>query len=709
MVTSPSAASGSIEVPAGTSGGTGVREPSVIVDEAALGLPPGSVVTTEPSTPRATASAPQTDVDWSHMRVEYDRDPAGNITGSRLVYDHNGKSYPVDFNPQVNSFDASAPAGPGPFAGQVGMPNYRHAPTTLADGTVVQHPPEFKPEAYITTTPAEGGFGVRVGPGGAWMDHTFRTQAEADAYMRTVAHGDPTTGTPASTREDIRDRSALPVGWAPDASGKVWPGNPVDRIGVHPLPPHMPQIFSQVAPQPEGDPGIAPGRVYPGGGPQVQIPKGIVHPGSVPVTSEPIRSGGSTPPPGGAAPPMMATRPVSAPAPSRTPTLPGVGPVTASRPLGGVSGLQSFASESARSRATSATTIPGPAQGGGAATGAPGDTMRTSQGAPAEEASTAEQVGQLFLPQLFGPEGQPQTAEQRAAANNAHFTGDNRAPEGVERVNPEYPEPPGTPQQLAQIQTEISNLLAARARTERAERNMTAQEAKHRAGEAPVQQAIDDTGAGVSASRAHEQSVARRAQANQEQQQRQQQGAGLVSGYPSRAAGLTAITLPLAVFEGFTRFASILPGDAGDAMARMNADARRLQDAFAQMAATMLTQEETQPARQADLQGDQQRLQTTDAQAADSSSQLVEAAQGAKELQRANQEKLSDATQAKQEASQQKAELGDAATQKQEQAQTLSTQLEAWAPAHKGARDTAVHETEQRLQQEGYVVLPRNS
>ena len=661
----------------------GAREPSVIVDEAALGLPPGSVVTTEPSMPRPTASGPQTDVDWSHMRVEYDRDPAGNITGSRLVYDHNGKSYPVDFNPQVNSFDPSAPPGPGPFAGQVGMPDYRHAPTTLADGTVVQHPPEFKPEAYITTTPAEGGFGVRVGPGGAWMDHTFRTQAEADAYMRTVAHGDPATGTPASTREDIRDRSALPVGWAPDASGKVWPGNPVDRIGVHPLPPHMPQIFSQVAPQPEGDPSIAPGRVYPGGGPQVQIPKGIVHPGSVPVASEPIRSRGSTPPAGGAAPPGMAARPAGAPAVSRTPPVSSAGPAAGLRPLGGVGGLQSLASESARSRAT--------------------------QGPPAAAPSTAEQVGQLFLPQVFGPDGQPQTPEQRAAAHNAHFTGDNGAPEGVERVNPEYPEPPGTPQQLAQIQTEIANLLAARARTERAERNMAAQEAKHRAGEAPVQQAIDDTSAGVSASRAHEQSVARRAQANQEQQQRQQQGAGLVSGYPSRAAGLTAITLPLAVFEGFTRFASILPGDAGDAMARMNADARRLQDAFAQMAATMLTQEETQPARQAELQGDQQRLQTTDAQAADSSTQLVEASQGAKELQRANQEKLSDATQAKQEAAQQKAELGDAATQKQEQAQTLSTQLEAWAPAHKGARDTAVQETEQRLQQEGYVVLPRNS
>lgn len=330
--------------------------------------------------------------------------------------------------------------------------------------------------------------------------------------------------------------------------------------------------------------------------------------------------------------------------------------------------------------------------------------------APQAAPSTAEQVGQLFLPQVFGPEAGPQpTAEQRQAAHNAHFTGDNQAPEGVERVNPAYPAPPGTPQQLEQIQTEITNLLAARARTEQAERRMAGQEAKHRAGEAPIQQAIDDTAAGVSASQAQQQSVARHAAANQEQQSRQQQGAGLVSGYPSRAAGLAVLTVPLGIFEGFTRYASILPGDAGDAMARMNADARRMQDAFGQMAATMLTQEEAQPARQGELQGDQQRLQTTDAQASDSTSELGEAAQGAQELQRANQQKLGDATQAKEEAAQQKVELGDAAAQKTEQAQTLSAQLEAWAPAHKGARDEAVQETEARLQEEGYVVLPRSS
>jgi hypothetical protein len=143
-------------------------------------------------------------------------------------------------------------------------------------------------------------------------------------------------------------------------------------------------------------------------------------------------------------------------------------------------------------------------------------------------------------------------------------------------------------------------------------------------------------------------------------------------------------------------------------MARMNADARRMEEAFGQMAATMLTQDQAQPTHQAELQGDQQRLQTTGTQASDSSSQLVEASQGATQLQRANQEKLRDATQAKEEAVQQKVELGDAAAQKQEQATTLSTQLEGWAPAHKHARDEAVHETEERLHQEGYVVVQKS-
>ena len=533
------------------------------------------------------------------------------------------------------------------------------------------------------------------------MDHTFATEAEAAEYARTVAHGNPATGTAPSTEADIRDRSALPVGWPPDKSGAVWPGNPVDNINVHPLPPNMPRIFSQVAPQPEGDPAAGAGRVYPGGGPQVQIPKGVIHPGSVPVASYPIPRSGFPPPAGGSFTPVPPGHPSQGGGAPRTPTLPGIGPAG-----------RTSAALGSTARVASATAQV--AAGGGVTTGAttPGSDTRppatvadsTIAAVSPTGPSTAEQVGALFVPQLFGPQGEAPTHEQQVAAHNAHFTADNRAAEGVERVNPAYPEPPGTPQQLAQIQTEISNLLAARARTEQAEQRMAREESKHREGQAPIQQAIDDTHAGISASQAHQQSVARHSAANQEQQGRQQQGSTLVSGYPSRAAGIAALTVPLGIFEGFTRYASILPGDAGQAMSRMNADARRMEQAFAQMASTMLGQEQAQPARQAELQGDQQRLQTTNAQAADSNTQLVQASQGAQELQRANQQKLSEATQAKHEASQQKSELGDAAAQKTEQAQTLSAQLDAWAPSHKAARDEAVHQTEERLQQQGFVV-----
>src|SRR5262245_54469822 len=151
------------------------------------------------------------------------------------------------------------------------------------------------------------------------------------------------------------------------------------------------------------------------------------------------------------------------------------------------------------------------------------------------------------------------------------------------------------------------------------------------ANQGPIQQTVADTRAGISAVQAQNEAIARREAVNQEQQQRQQESQKLVAGYPSRATGLTALNVPLTVWEGFTSLASHLPGEAGDSMLRMNKEARKLQDAFTQMGAEMFGAESAGPARQGELQSDAGRLEATGQQAQSSGEDLQTSREGAVE------------------------------------------------------------------------------
>jgi hypothetical protein len=359
---------------------------------------------------------------------------------------------------------------------------------------------------------------------------------------------------------------------------------------------------------------------------------------------------------------------------------------------------------------------PVPTEAPGASTYSPGAaaaarnavTAPTPAPAPGESnapPSTAHQVGALFLPQVFGPSGEAPTYAQRQAAHRARFTEDNQPAEGVERVNPDYPPPPATPAQIDQVQNEIMNLLAMRAAEER--------EADQQAGRAdqcvenqgPIAQTVRDTHAGISAVEAHDQAIARHQETNQEQQQRQQESQGLVSGYPSRTAGFTALMVPLSAWEGFTGLASHLPGSAGDSMLQMNLDAHQLEDELGQMSANMLGVGSGGPARQSQLTGDAGRLTATNQQAKVSNQKLQTARDGASGLQQANLTTQREAQTAQNAATNRAQECTDAVQQRQEHAATLAEQLQDWAQAHKAARDAAIAATEARLQGEGNTVL----
>ena len=294
------------------------------------------------------------------------------------------------------------------------------------------------------------------------------------------------------------------------------------------------------------------------------------------------------------------------------------------------------------------------------------------------------------------------------AAHRALFTADNQPAEGVERVNPDYPPPPGTPAQIDALKDEIVNQLAARAQAEQAAQHQSARAAMCEANQAPIAQTVQDTAAGLSAVQAHDEAVARHAAVAQEQQQRHAEAQGLTAGYPSRAAGLAALSVPLAAWAGFTSLASHLPGEAGDKMLQMNEEAEQMQNSFAQMGAQMAGVDNGAPNREAELSGNQQRLAATGEQAASSAQELQSASDGAAALQQANEAAQAEATAANLTCTEQAQQHGDAAIARKEQADSLAEQMRVWASAHTQARQQAIKATEQRLTREGHTVV-RNS
>jgi hypothetical protein len=239
--------------------------PSVIVDEAALGLQPGEVQTTQSSTPRPPERT--TDVDWSDPRVRsaLGLDPVtGAPTGARL-----GAPGQLEVDPAVGPWNPAGPNAPGPFHGSLGQPKGG----------------EHAPESYFQVTEQDG-YAVRVGPPGAFVDHVFPTLEEAQAYANQLA---------GRGEAAIRETSALPHGWAPDASGKVWPGNPVDEARVLGVPAGTPTLRSVVAPQPEGSPEWGRPASYGGGGPQTQLPKDFFPRAATPGAPSPAQVGAPVP------------------------------------------------------------------------------------------------------------------------------------------------------------------------------------------------------------------------------------------------------------------------------------------------------------------------------------------------------------------------------------------------------------------------------
>jgi hypothetical protein len=395
--------------------------------------------------------------------------------------------------------------------------------------------------------------------------------------------------------------------------------------------------------------------------------------------------------------PRGPARPAPVPPPDVLPPTPtATGGVDEAAAATGSSTAGGAGAGNAAARVVSVGRGPGPtaAQSPARATHAAGGDARSgSTGVPAEPLVAS-------APTRAATVGPAAAAGAQAGARDAEA---NKTP-GVEPVNPNYANPPGTPQQLKKLQDEISQTLAQRARAEQDKVKMDAQVQQHQANQGPAQQAIQGSQQALTATQAHQQDVAQRDTANKQQQAKQQEGQTTVGGYADKAAGLAMLQGPLTAFRGFTSLASHLPGDAGAAMSKMNSDGQKVQDAFDQMGVKMAEQATGLPLRQQQLQADNQSIQASGQQGSAAAADIQKAHEGAQAFRQANQTKLQQAQAGKEQASQAETRLDNRVQTEQQQETTLAEQLQSWATQHKAARVKAVEETKERLQAQGKVV-----
>jgi hypothetical protein len=307
-----------------------------------------------------------------------------------------------------------------------------------------------------------------------------------------------------------------------------------------------------------------------------------------------------------------------------------------------------------------------------------------------------------------------------AAASLSGFEQARREPV-VEHVNPNYPPPPCSPQDIVDVQNQILETLDARAKAEDASAIMAQQQAHHKANQKPLTDMQKGTEDALSATEAHKQAVARRAEANLKKKKNEDQAAGSLSDYSNRAAKLSTITVPMRGFERFTSLASYIPDDpqklpfevqpfsgtllrAKRGILKMNTDSKKFLSQLDEMDNTIKQQKASQADRDKQVQADAKTISDTDKKAGESDQSLNQAKQTTQDLDNTNKDRLDQATKVRTEADQTAATLDSQAQEKQGKAQSLAAALEAWAPQHKQARLDALERTRKQMEQQGYKI-----
>jgi hypothetical protein len=295
----------------------------------------------------------------------------------------------------------------------------------------------------------------------------------------------------------------------------------------------------------------------------------------------------------------------------------------------------------------------------------------------------------------------------------------------IEHVNPNYPAPPSSPQDIVNVQNQILQTLDARAKAEDVAAAMAKQQAHHKENEKPLDDMKKGTDDAISATDAHKQAVARHA--NDKKKENEKKVDEKLNDYSDKAAEFATVTVPMRAFNRLASLAYSLPDDLPQSIAdglpfgaesadaalkrgkrnliKMHKDSQNFLAQLDKIDQTVNEQKAGQGDRERQTAADAAALKETDQNATDSDQKLNQAKQTTEDLDTKNKERLDEAGKLHTDANQTAATLDAQAKQGQAHAQSLAASLDTWAQAHKQARTVALEQTKVSLDQRGYTVV----
>jgi hypothetical protein len=340
----------------------------------------------------------------------------------------------------------------------------------------------------------------------------------------------------------------------------------------------------------------------------------------------------------------------------------------------------------------------------GGAEGAEGGAAGATNAFTLQSVGTGAKAGADAARAQAGSGGAPKGA--------AHEGGGGTAPV-VESVNPKYKSPPGTKQQIAQLEKDIEKVLAARAAAEQREAKATSVQSKLTAQKGQITAAQKGVQKGISATQAHQQAVQHKQQLNEQSKQKQAEGGGKVNDAASQLAGIATLETLLAGWTGFTglvlKFSDVLPGGMVGQFQKMNSDGAKFMASLVKSKAAISAQQGQAGPQAADLAQKGSRIQATHAAAGATAGQFAQASGGATQLAQSNTQHSAYIGERKAKASKDKAKATEGHTTLQTKKDTLQSKMEAWASEHKADRQKAVDETVKKMEAKGLKVTKKPS
>ncbi len=268
-------------------------------------------------------------------------------------------------------------------------------------------------------------------------------------------------------------------------------------------------------------------------------------------------------------------------------------------------------------------------------------------------------------------------------------------------INPAYPEPPGTRAELDLLLERIGDTQEAQSELERTERSMGSQAEVQRTHEAQLDEAqtvVQDLAAGRSN---HQEAVDSTQSTNIEQQSTAGEAISSLGRGAEESAALYTLVGSLRVFQGLAHLFTYLPGDLGRRAEGAREDASRLITTLNRVSETDSVQSGVEVGRRR-MVADSERIDAASAEGQQTDAEIGSGQDQIVELQQANAESLSETESVLQQATQERSEAVASENEAQTAYDSLERRLQAWAQAHRQAREVAIQDAVSRYRELGY-------